>query len=69
MRDALESDCVGEPADDGQGEVLRYRKGEPEAGRAAEAAKSTAFCRRAGLAQPRCATGNARSAHYYPVER
>jgi ATP-dependent helicase/nuclease subunit A len=26
VRDALEPDCVGEPADDGAGEVLRYRK-------------------------------------------
>ena len=26
VRDALEDDCVAEPADDGNGEVLRYRK-------------------------------------------
>ncbi|MEJ2623321.1 MAG: double-strand break repair helicase AddA [Pseudolabrys sp.] len=26
VRDALEDDCVSEPADDGNGEVLRYRK-------------------------------------------
>jgi len=31
VRDALEADCVAEPAEDGSGEVLRYRKGEAEA--------------------------------------
>ena len=33
--DALRDACVSEPADDGAGDVLRYRKGEPEAQRAA----------------------------------
>ena len=33
VRDALEGDCVSEPADDGQGTVLRYRKGEADATR------------------------------------
>jgi ATP-dependent helicase/nuclease subunit A len=28
--DALRDDCVAEPADDGDGEVLRYRKGPPQ---------------------------------------
>jgi len=28
VSDALEADCASEPADDGDGEVLRYRKGE-----------------------------------------
>jgi len=28
VRDALAGDCVSEPADDGDGDVLRYRKGE-----------------------------------------
>ena len=37
VRAALEDDCVSEPADDGLGEVLRYRKGEPEPLRAVEA--------------------------------
>ena len=36
VRDALEGECVSEPADDGAGEVLRYRKGEPEPARAGE---------------------------------
>jgi len=31
VTDALEDDCVAEPADDGKGEVLRYRKFAPEA--------------------------------------
>jgi ATP-dependent helicase/nuclease subunit A len=31
VRDALEAECVREPADDGSGEVLRYRKGEAPA--------------------------------------
>lgn len=30
VSDALSPDCVSEPADDGDGDVLRYRKGEPE---------------------------------------
>ena len=30
VEDALTPDCAAEPADDGEGEVLRYRKGEPE---------------------------------------
>jgi len=37
VRAALEDDCISEPADDGLGEVLRYRKGEPEPMRAVEA--------------------------------
>jgi ATP-dependent helicase/nuclease subunit A len=36
VRDALEGECVSEPADDGDGDVLRYRKGEAEPLRAAE---------------------------------
>ena len=36
VRDALEGECVSEPADDGVGDVLRYRKGEAESLRAAE---------------------------------
>ena len=28
VSDTLSADCVSEPADDGDGEVLRYRKGE-----------------------------------------
>jgi len=38
VRDGLEADCVSEPADDGEGNVLRFRKGEPEPPRAAAAA-------------------------------
>ena len=34
VRDALEADCVSEPADAGDGDVLRYRKGEVNAPRA-----------------------------------
>jgi ATP-dependent helicase/nuclease subunit A len=30
VSDALSADCVSEPADDGDGEVLRYRKGEAQ---------------------------------------
>jgi ATP-dependent helicase/nuclease subunit A len=30
VENALRDDCVSEPADDGDGEVLRYRKGSPE---------------------------------------
>jgi len=36
VRDALEGECVSEPADDGVGDVLRYRKGEAESLRTAE---------------------------------
>jgi len=39
VRNALESDCVSEPADDGPGEVLRYRKGEPAPARVVETEK------------------------------
>ena len=38
VRDALENDCVTEPADDGVGEVLRYRKFAAEAAPTEEAA-------------------------------
>ena len=31
VEDALSGSCVSEPADDGDGEVLRYRKGEQPA--------------------------------------
>ena len=31
VEEALRNDCVAEPADDGSGEVLRYRKGEAPA--------------------------------------
>ena len=33
VRDALEADCVPEQADDGDGDVLRYRKSRPDASR------------------------------------
>jgi ATP-dependent helicase/nuclease subunit A len=36
VKTALEEHCVREPADDGRGEVLRYRKGSPEARQAGE---------------------------------
>jgi len=36
--DALRDACVSEPADDGDGDVLRYRKGEPEPASAATTA-------------------------------
>ena len=42
VRDALEAECVSEPADDGQSEVLRYRKGEAEPPRAVKAETSFA---------------------------
>jgi len=48
VSDALSGDCVSQPADDGDGEVLRYRKGpappaEPVQAVAARAAKPTAL--------------------------
>jgi ATP-dependent helicase/nuclease subunit A len=42
VRDALEPDCVVEPADDGDGTVLRFRKGEPELQKVSEEAPTPA---------------------------
>ena len=42
VHDALCDHCVCEPADDGDGEVLRYRKGEPEAARPSQSAAAAA---------------------------
>ena len=42
VRNALEDACVSEPADDGAGDVLRYRKGEPQPTRPAEPGKPAA---------------------------
>ena len=54
VRDALEGECVSEPADDGEGEVLRYRKGEtPEpAGARIEAAPAQTISLPAWLTTP-----------------
>ena len=41
VTDALKPHCVSEPADDGQGEVLRFRKNPPEPAQAAAGAPST----------------------------
>jgi ATP-dependent helicase/nuclease subunit A len=45
VSDALSPDCVSEPADDGDGDVLRYRKGEAESPASArpEAAKAASL--------------------------
>ncbi len=42
VSDALAAHCVVEPAEDGNGEVLRYRKGEPAPVKAGEMAKPAA---------------------------
>ncbi len=55
VRNALEGECLSEPADDGSGEVLRYRKIEPTEAAAPEAAPKEAaqpFVLPAWLQQP-----------------
>jgi ATP-dependent helicase/nuclease subunit A len=57
VSDALSADCVAEPADDGDGEVLRYRKG--EAPPAAEPVKAVAAPAAVETSLPAWLTGNA----------
>ena len=68
--DALRGDCVERAADDGDGEVLRYRKD----GAGAEAARQPRSRRgrsnlAAGLAHARCPTDKATRARNHAVER
>ena len=53
VEDALKADCVIEPADDGEGEVLRYRKGAAEPATADKARSRTNPC-----SNPRCPRGS-----------
>jgi ATP-dependent helicase/nuclease subunit A len=49
VEDALSADCVAEPADDGAGEVLRYRKGEAPPAAAIGSASEKAAAKKTAL--------------------
>ena len=71
VEDALTPDCVAEPADDGDGEVLRYRKGRAAArtaGTNAVAGQRSKPSSAAGLADANAAP-KPRRAHRHAVER